>query len=295
MASDKFEVQLATPEREYVKVYKDFLNTPLLSAEEKLIFIALKSFVRYGEDNGQIYPSMNTLCSISSLSRPRATRAISSLIKKGIVKKVRRGLTKTNLYTLVDNPVMWQSDNVAKLKEMAESVIPYSSAELIEELKRRGDLPDQKRKEPVSEPTKVHETSPNLLKSKQDYNSDDIKNQVERYTEEDIKELYDYDSMIERRPDLREDIDMLMNVLYDALNTTTDTIRISKQDKPTMIVISRLTKLYYEHLLYVLDKYKEQTGRIKKPKAYLLTQLYEAGEQMHFDISNRVNRDMAGD
>lgn len=82
MAADVFEVQLATSERRYTKVYNDFLNTDHLTTEEKMVYIALKSFVTYGQDEGQVFPSMETLCRLTSMSRPRATRAITSLIRK---------------------------------------------------------------------------------------------------------------------------------------------------------------------------------------------------------------------
>ena len=138
--TEQFQVQLANPEREYVKVYKDFLNNQLLTVEEKMVFIALKSFVTYGQDSGKVFPSMETLCKITSLSRPRATRTITSLEKKGIVKKTRRGLTKSNLYTLVDIPSMWGAVTEEELKELSETKIQLSDEEMIAELERRGTI-----------------------------------------------------------------------------------------------------------------------------------------------------------
>lgn len=56
--SETFKVQLSVPERQYVKVYQDFLSSELLSAEEKLVYIALKSFVSYGSDEGKVFLSV---------------------------------------------------------------------------------------------------------------------------------------------------------------------------------------------------------------------------------------------
>ena len=140
MAAEQFQVQLATPEREFVKIYKDFLNNKLLTVEEKMVFIALKSFVTYGQDSGNVFPTMETLCKITSLSRPRATRTITSLEKKGIVKKTRRGLTKSNLYTLSDNPVMWGATSEEEIKELSENRIQLTDEEMIAELERRGRI-----------------------------------------------------------------------------------------------------------------------------------------------------------
>lgn len=99
MADNKIIVQLASPERKYVKVYHDFLDNSFLSVEEQMIFIALKSYIDFREDSGEAFPSVDTLCRRAKMSKPRTIKAINNLIKKGIVKKVQRGLTKTNLYT----------------------------------------------------------------------------------------------------------------------------------------------------------------------------------------------------
>ena len=138
MADERIEVHAAMPERHYVRVYHDFLRSTNLTAEEKLIYISLKSFVDFAHDEGEVFPSVNTLCQLTSMSRPRVTRTITSLIKKGVVKKERRGLTKSNLYTLYDNPSMWAAGSMEEMQKAAERIIPYSNEDMIAELKRRG-------------------------------------------------------------------------------------------------------------------------------------------------------------
>lgn len=296
MAAEQFQVQLANPEREFVRVYKDFLNSEILSVEEKMVYIALKSFVTYGQDSGKVFPSMDTLCKLTSLSRPRATRTISSLEKKGIVKKTRRGLTKSNLYTLIDIPSMWGATTEEELKELAESNIQLSDEELLAELERRGVIRIVNEKEPdTTTPTKEQ------LNQALEFNQYDIvktttnseNSQVQRYTLEQIHELYEYQIMIERDKYNQKTIDSVINIIYDILNTTKQTIRVGGEDKSAMIVISKLMKLDYEDILYVVNKYSEQTDRIKNPEAYLTTMLYKAKEQHNLDIENQVQHDMA--
>lgn len=141
MANEKMVVQLASPpERKYVKVYHDFLDNILLTAEEQLIFIVLKSYVDFKADSGEVYPSLETICKRAKMGEKRARKNINALIKKGIVKKVQRGLTKTNLYTLSDYPAMWACDNVNEMVAVAnnngqEILTPE---EHIAELKRMG-------------------------------------------------------------------------------------------------------------------------------------------------------------
>lgn len=59
-----------------------------------------------------------------------------------------------------------------------------------------------------------------------------------------------------------------------------------------MVVISKLMKLDYSEIMYAIDKFAEQTERIKNPTAYMLTLLYNAKEQMNLDITNQVQHDM---
>ena len=103
---------------------------------------------------------------------------------------------------------------------------------------------------------------------------------------EDIKTLYEYDDLIIQYPAKQTDINIVLDILYDTLNSTKQTIRISGEDKPTMVVVGKLMKLQPNDLIYSIDKYHEQTERIKNVKGYLLTLLYNSREQQHLDIMN---------
>ena len=59
-----------------------------------------------------------------------------------------------------------------------------------------------------------------------------------------------------------------------------------------MAVISKLMKLTYSGIMYAIEKFKEQTERIKNPTSYMLTLLYNAEEQRNLDIANQVQHDM---
>ena len=58
---EKFIVQTSMPERLFVKVYRDFLNSKLLSGKEQIIFIHLKQYINFTNDNGavqgEVYPT----------------------------------------------------------------------------------------------------------------------------------------------------------------------------------------------------------------------------------------------
>ena len=298
MAEERMEVRLAIPERHYVKVYKDFLATKNLTVEEKMIYIALKSFVTYGQDEGEVFPSMENLCKLTSMSRSRATRTITSLIKKGVVTKKRRGLTQTNIYTLFDNPSMWAADSVEEMQNRAACNIPYSSEEMLQELKRRGAINIiESKKELTSVTDQSSDASTSFVSNSTVTNCTMDGNECqdqERYSMDDVRELFEYSVMIHDHKDKIGDIDAMMDILYDALNCTKKTIRVSGENKPTMVVIGKLMKLSHEEIIYSIRKYNERTGRINNPKSYMLTILYGAKEQMQLDMNNKVRHDVYG-
>lgn len=289
MADEKIIVQLASPERKYVKVYHDFLDNSFLTTEEQMIFIVLKSYVDFKGDSGEAYPSMETICKRAKMSEKRARKNINALIKKGIAKKVQRGLTKTNLYTLSDYATMWACDNVEDVAAVADNqgVKPLTPAEHIAELERMGYTVQIKEKGLETEPTKAQNQAPDKQNySKEQNTTDKPKSQAERYTMEDIKALYEYESLTIQYPAKQTDIDIVFDILYDTLNSTKQTIRIGGEDKPQMVVIGKLMKLQPDDLIYSIDKYHQQDQRIKNVKGYLLTILYSSREQQHLDIMN---------
>lgn len=296
MEDELFQVQLAIPERQFVKVYKDFLRNELLSAEEKIVFIAMKSFVSYGKDNEEIFPSLESLCKMASMSRPRVTRTITSLIDKGILKKVRRGLTKTNLYTINDYPTLWGATEVDEMKELSEQRIPLTDEELIEELKRRGkvEIIEKKRTESsLPAKDKMNQFDSNNYTYTENDTTSSGKRQEEKYKLKDIQELYNYKELIERNPDRIDIIDAVFTVIYKTLNSNKDCIKVNGEEKNTLLVVSKLMKLIHEDIMFVIEKYCSVINEIKNPESYILTMLFNAKEQHTLELENRINRDMA--
>lgn len=288
--SEKIVVQLEKPERYYSRCYHDFIDCTLLSGEEKIIFLALKRFLDVKSDNGNVYTTIETIQEMTSWGNQKVVKYIKSLVKKGVVKKIRQGLNKPNIYTLADYPTMWDCKSVEEMVAVADNhgVKPLTPAEHIAELERMGYTVQIKEKEPTSAPSKVTDVSIN--KNIYDMNKDNTKQsksqELERYTMSDIKMLYEYDSLIIQYPAKQTDIDVVFDILYDTLNSTKQMTRVCGEDKPTIMVIGRLMKLQPDDLIYSIDKYHEQTDRIKNVKSYLLTILYNSREQNHLDIMN---------
>jgi len=197
----------------------------------------------------------------------------------------------SNLYTLHDYKELWNPNNS---KEVTTVINEIEEQQMIKALTAKGYY-ISKEKGLVSDSSQTTDTRPQKkydIYNKQDTTSQIKSQDLERYTLDQIHELFDYDIMVLDYPLQQNDIDSVMSILYTAMNTTKSTIRIAGEDKPAMAVIGKLMKLHKESIMYAIKQFSEQTGRIKNPTAYMLTILYNAPEQFNLDIQNRVSHDM---
>ena len=288
------KIKSATDQRPFIMVYHDFLDSDVIGSHEKMVFIALKKFA---DSKNQCFPSLKKLSDVTGLSKRKIQDTLKELEQKHIITIESRlradGGTTSNLYTLYDFKELW---NAGSSEEMAAVVDEYEDKKLISLLEAKGYTVIKEKEPDTTEPTKdqlnqalMNNSSLNLY----NYITDDAKSQeLERYTIDQIRQIFDYDILVNDKPLWQKDIDSVFSILHTALNTTKETIRVGGEDKPTMIVIGKLMKLDYSEIMYCIEKYSEQTERIKNPTAYMLTLLYNAKEQMNLDISNQVQHDM---
>lgn len=288
-------IKSATDQRRFTLVYNDFLESDILNYYEKMVFIALKKFA--DNDSMRAFPSLKTIHGITGISLSQVRRSIEHMEQLGVISVEHRTDKEkghqSNIYTLYDYAEIWKVDS--SNDDVAAVVDEISEAKLVAELKARGyTVTKEKEPDTLQADQSDNESSTQL-------NQFDIVNttinskesqEVERYSLVEIRAFYDYDIMVSDNPFAKNDIDSVIDILHTNLNTTKKTIRIGGEDKPAMVVISKLMKLTYSEIMYAIDKFKEQTDRIKNPTAYMLTLLYNSKEQMNLDISNQVQHDM---
>lgn len=288
--TNQIKVALKSDNPLFVPVYHSFLESDLLNGKEKIIFIILKKFLTIGTEQGQVYPKLETICKYAGMTKKTVIKIIKNLQKKGLLEVEQQGLNKPNLYTIKDYSKMWKVESIDKLKETADEI---EERQMIEALIERG-YHVTKEKELETDSDQTSESSTYISNVSMGKNStNEIKSQVERYTLDQIKQIFDYDVMINDNPYCRENIDSVMDILHNTMNTTKATIRIAREDKPAMVVIGKLMKLHKDSIMYAIKKFSEQTERIKNPAAYMLTILYSAPEQFNLDIENQVRHNMA--
>ena len=287
------KIRSATDQRKFTIVYNDFLESDLLDKHEKLVYIAIKRFA----DNETLtaFPSLKTLHKMTGISIRWIKKSIEHMEELGIISVEHRTSedkgNQSNLYTLHDYAEIWSVGSSEDIAAVADEI---SEMKLVAELRSRG-YTVTKEKGLETEPTKAQNQALDLKPFNivnTTTNSGESQD-LERYTLDQIKQLFDYDIMIHDNPYRQQDIDSVVNILYTTMNTTKATIRISGEDKPSMVVVGKLMKLSYSEIIYAIEKYQEQTERIKNPTSYMLTLLYNSKEQMNLDITNQVSHDMA--
>ncbi len=89
-------------------------------------------------------------------------------------------------------------------------------------------------------------------------------------------------------------VNEMVEIMLDAVCSTSPTIRINGEDMPQQVVKSRFLKLDSSHIDYVLQAMKDNPSDIRNIRAYMLTALYNASLTMDNYYSALVNRDFYG-
>ena len=282
------KIKSATDQRPFIMLYHDFLESNILDTYEKMVFIALKKFT---DSNNQCFPSLNKLSGITGISKRKIQDVLISLEQKQVISVHNRtrldGGKTSNLYTLYDFKELW---NAESSEDVAVVVDEYEDKKLISLLEAKG-YKIVKEKELESEPTKAQNqalTQSNILQNNNTI-AKEKSQEYERYTMAQIKEIFEYDYILLDYLKYKSEVDTVIQILYDVMNTSKPTIRISGEDKPSMVVIGKLMKLDKESIIYASEKYQEHIGVVTHPINYMLAILYKAPEQFELEIRNRIN------
>lgn len=293
--------------RTFVLVYTDFLTSDLLTAEEKILYIVLLSFA--SNKTMQAYPSQDTLARITGFSRRSVIRYIESMKQKNVLKVERRTDPKkgntSNLYTLNNSPALWcgnsgdgdhhadEDMSSAGVREEEQQIRQVEMKDSHDVLNTQAaangecDVPDRRNHELNAIETKqcsygIAGKRPECRKKTFVMN--------ERYTMAAIRERYGYQWLCLQKPNHTHEIDSIMQLLYDTLNSNRASIRVQQQYRPAPVVKQKLIDLTESGILYALENVLSQTTLIKSPNAYMLTALYSAEDQAclkaHQDMLN---------
>ena len=287
--------KLKKSRRGFTQIYNALKKKKKLTQHDKMVFIAIKSFMN--NKTKQAYPSLATISRVSGVSLSQVRRSIAKMEEMQILKVESRSDDYShgrisNLYTLYDSPEMWEDGFSTETEDFKAVAREIPDDILIAEYHRRHpEYPDIK-KEPIIDTDQSTNIDAFTYQISTDNSTMEQNKRQESYPLDFLKKQYDYDLMEKEHPEQIRLIDYIIQIIYDALNSSCDTIRVQKTDRPKQIVANQFLKLTHEEILYVIEKYNQQSERIQNQKAYLLTQLYEATGQYAADINNQVQYDM---
>lgn len=285
------KIKSATDQRPFVMVYHDFLESDLLDNHyQKLVYIYLKKFA---DSKNQCFPSVKTLAKLTKISVNKVKTTLAELEQKGVIIKENRvrpdGGKSSNRYTLYDFKELWCAGSNKDVEVVADEALEMK---LVAELKARGYTVIKENELDQTEPTKVTVEPSTKLNQYDMVNTTTKSNEcqvMERYTHDQIRQKFDLDYVVLDYPQYESDVNTVMQILYDVLNTSKPTVRISGEDKPTTVVIGKLMKLDKDLIVYAIEKYHEHTGDVISHISYMRTVLYNAPEKFDLEVRNRIN------
>ena len=263
-----------------------------ISTDAKLLYDILLDRMNLSAKNGwvdelgrvYIIFTIEEIKSSLGCAEKKAVKLLNELENKcGLIERKRIGLGKPNyiyVKNFVDNSVErkflnCQKDNSGAVKK----TIP-------ELLKAQGNNTDMN-------DTDYSDTDPIL-------SSDFAGRDMEEDKDEEFQSYYRYfydelemDYLFREFPYEKEVLESILEILVETVCSKRKLIRIASDDKPVEVVRSRLMKLNSEHIRYVINSFKESSTRVRNPKQYALTALYNAPVTMDIKIDADVRHDMA--
>ena len=231
--------------------------------------------------------SMRGLAKLSADGLDSTRAAVKALERSGYVVRRQlydsRGRFSNNEYTVFEIPQ----------PSSPSSDLPLTGKPSTE--KSPSDAPLSEKPSQINTDQVITQKRNTDLNNYQSINLDgmDAMDERERY-EEIIRENLEVDILSQ---DSRYDIDRvneIIEVMLDAICSTSPTLRVNNADMPKEVVKSRLLKLNSSHIDYVFDAMRKSPSDIRNIRAYMLTALYNAPATIDNYYSALVNHDFYG-
>ena len=277
-----------------------FIRVPsLLFTDDQYKYVSAEAKVLYGillrrmdlsakngwvDEQGRVY----IICTISEIMETlncadnKATKLMNELEDKcGLIERKRQGLGQPNLiyvknFLTVDNLV----ESRFKSRDNHDSGIAEST------------IPETLKSRPSNKDQKDIDLSYTENPIQSGWDTDGISD-YERYKNWFKAEL-EFNILLLDHPTEKETLEGILEILAETCSSKRKEIRIAGNDMPREVVKSRLMKLNFMHIQYVLDCLKENTSEVKNIKQYLLATLFNAPVTISPYYQNQVNHDFRG-
>jgi replication initiator protein len=233
------------------------------------------------ENKVYIIFTIEEIAEIMSCATQKATKILQELDNKkgiGLVEKKRLGLGKPNIL-YVKNFIIQETKDQTDVQEETTNQELLQSQNQNDENHNSGNVIFTKQELLKSQCNKTNYNKTEY--SNTEYNnttpispSKDRAMEMEEI-EKILKHQIDYPALIEEQPEEKEKIDLIVNLMTEAIQNQTD-IRINQSKIAYKTVREQLLSLQKEHIKYVLSVLRENKQKIINLRAYLLSLLYNA-------------------
>jgi len=223
------------------------------------------------DEEGYFFSTRENIEENIGLSSFQQRKAMTTLKELGIIEEITKGLPAKNYYRIIES-------RIAEIMD-AEGVNNKMSNNLTNENK---EIKQQDEK-------KLNTNKNNITR----INNNEDEEEKKEAPEEQFKENIEYDILKEDISN-RNNLDNIVEIVTDILTSAKEGILINGEYKETHKVQKEMLRLRATHIEYVLNKLKENRGKIMHIKSYIITMLYNSLRTIDIDTTAEVARIMNG-
>lgn len=257
------------------------------------------------DENNRVYIIYTLEQVMESLNcgKDKGIKLYNELVEIGLIERIKRGCgkpayiyvkkivincnSKNSNPSIRDNQILPSEEKQGKQVEEIEIEKNNASEKANSEtLKDRslevGNTEDNKKESNNNNSSKTNQSiSPNLKDQ----------NQIELY-QDIVKENIEYEIAIQNYN--KEEIDEIVDIILEIICSIRTVIKIGGVEYPFELVKSRLLKINYLHIQYVLQCLEKTTNKIHNIKGYLLAALFNSTVTLNHYYQAEVNHDLYG-
>lgn len=222
------------------------------------------------DEEGYFYSTRENIEENIGLSSFQQRKAMTTLKELGIIEEISKGLPAKNYYRIIESRIAEIMD------EGVNNKMSNNLTSGCEETKQQ----DEK---------KLNTNNNNITR----INNTEDEEEKKEASEEQFKENIEYD-ILKEDINNRNNLDNIVEIVTDILTSAKEGILINGEYKETHKVQKEMLRLRATHIEYVLNKLKENRGKILHIKSYIITMLYNSLRTIDIDTTAEVARIMNG-
>lgn len=233
------------------------------------------------DSDGFFYSTIEDMKESTALSRCQQDRAVSVLVKAGLIDFRRGGACCRRHFRVREEAAGILEDMCGAVKKSSGSLQEISKAPCEKPTNHPvNNLQSalQENDKPIYiNHNKKNNNNKNLSINHIGENNNDGKDRMDNTSRNEylgiIRKNIDYDYLPQKE---RKTTDQLIELMLDVICSNKSTIRVNGEELSHEAVKKRFLQLGYEHIDYVLLALKRNTSNVKNIRSYLITALYNS-------------------